>query len=732
MPHWLSSHGMLYDVDPAAKILTISSDKQAVKIAAQYGVKIKDVISRMTQMPWAAIGKDYDAIHYVPQGNRFDNLLMGTWDVESTAWFNTNHLKNPRKVPVQTQYGDHQVDESYYSAQEGQTTTNMNTAAGGSKTMPMLYEVNIDNARGWGNVPDNQNVDYLGMRVKMKPSVFLKLATPLSKSAATSADAIKHHIATGGSIASAWLIINIPPQWQDGDMRKPARVVGHEGRNRMMALQELEGDQPVEVHLFFGGGLRARHITPLWKTQLNQHLIPQTQTKPIAGPFFTTSLEESSDTTHQDLSQPQYTPMWDKILRILCHMIDHQLQNNSHKYGDVGAAIVDPSSRIVAALSSQKHHVWNHAEHNAIAAYEEKYGEIPPGSILITTCSPCSARMADRHGVSCTSLINKQPIHTVYCGFKDPTQPTDDQNFDLVITQDPHLLHKCEKYAQTFMDWEQAQKLGAQPSHRADEDTTRTTSKGAPGTLKAKITRLYSGDVTCAKTERLKRRDGATAHDKAQANWFQNKHCGGASRVDEIFQEPAKQQPWRSYGSGDHLFYDTNFSFDNHNVVVEMIPDTRQVAARYVFNNVGIPLHHDMQGYTTIFRVDNSTEVTGEMGPRSGKLFAQVVSVIRGFLQNHRWDYVVFTGEEGSRDNLYQAIADRLAQQMGGKAIKYRSDFVVYRDRIEEAGGVGLVVPGVNMPAGMHKDEIRRQARKFGFKTNKNGVPPQLRSDGKY
>jgi ParB-like nuclease domain/Protein of unknown function (DUF5661) len=51
-------------------------------------------------------------------------------------------------------------------------------------------------------------------------------------------------------------------------------------------------------------------------------------------------------------------------------------------------------------------------------------------------------------------------------------------------------------------------------------------------------------------------------------------------------------------------------------------------------------------------------------------------------------------------------------------------------DLFNEAAGVGLVVPGVNMPAGMHPDEIRRQAKKFGNRVSKNGVPPQANPDG--
>jgi hypothetical protein len=70
---------------------------------------------------------------------------------------------------------------------------------------------------------------------------------------------------------------------------------------------------------------------------------------------------------------------------------------------------------------------------------------------------------------------------------------------------------------------------------------------------------------------------------------------------------------------------------------------------------------------------------------------------------------------------------------VGAKVATYRSDFLIYKPYTEltEAGGVGLVVPGVNMPAGIHTDEIKRQARKWGFKVSKHGVPPIARTDGK-
>ena len=44
------------------------------------------------------------------------------------------------------------------------------------------------------------------------------------------------------------------------------------------------------------------------------------------------------------------------------------------------------------------------------------------------------------------------------------------------------------------------------------------------GTLKARITKLYGGDVTISKAKKLKSRKNATARDKQLANWFINMH----------------------------------------------------------------------------------------------------------------------------------------------------------------------------------------------------------------
>jgi len=145
----------------------------------------------------------------------------------------------------------------------------------------------IDNENGLGNVPMNSNVDYRGLRVMMKPSVFLSLAADLKREYATSVDYIKDHLESGGKIASPFLDIVIDYDWLRNDFSKPARVRSHEGRNRMYAVQELFGDIPIETHLFFAGEIRGHDATPKWIQEINRILIPEKSKNPVRGPFFT-------------------------------------------------------------------------------------------------------------------------------------------------------------------------------------------------------------------------------------------------------------------------------------------------------------------------------------------------------------------------------------------------------------------------------------------------------------
>ena len=121
-------------------------------------------------------------------------------------------------------------------------------------------------------------------------------------------------------------------------------------------------------------------------------------------------------------------------------------------YGMVAACVVDPDNQIVYGINEPdetEHRV--HAERVAIDRYHELYGEIPSGSIIITTLSPCSQDMAERHGDSCTQLINQSGIGKVYCGYMDPTQDTDPAEFNLEATKHPKIAELCRMFADTFL-----------------------------------------------------------------------------------------------------------------------------------------------------------------------------------------------------------------------------------------------------------------------------------------
>ena len=171
-----------------------------------------------------------------------------------------------------------------------------------------LDEVTIDNANGWGNVPYNQNVDYLGLRVQMTPRKFLELASELT--VPRSVDSIEDHVRKGGSIGAPFIQIVIPPEWFDGDLSKPARIRGHEGRNRMIAVLNVEGNAPIETHLFFNGGVRNRDLTPEIVKRLNQDITSQRETL-VKGPWFT--LQENRRIS-ESRDQPRLQHKYRKIM----------------------------------------------------------------------------------------------------------------------------------------------------------------------------------------------------------------------------------------------------------------------------------------------------------------------------------------------------------------------------------------------------------------------------------
>lgn len=50
----------------------------------------------------------------------------------------------------------------------------------------------------------------------------------------------------------------------------------------------------------------------------------------------------------------------------------------------------------------------------------------------------------------------------------------------------------------------------------------------------------------------------------------------------------------------------------------------------------------------------------------------------------------------------------------------------LYSTIMEDCGGTGLVIPGVNTTKDVGPNHIQQMAAKFGFKVTKDGIPPLI------
>jgi predicted chitinase len=153
-----------------------------------------------------------------------------------------------------------------------------------------VNEAELD-PRGWGETPQGTDIDYFGLKVKMRPSTFLKLSHPLGASD-RNAD-VEKHMQGGGKIAYPFLEIKDPVEWEDGDFSQLGKVSNHEGRNRMTHWIKMKGDEPIQVNVFLRGANRRRFVTNDMIQAMSQGLISQTG-QLVKNPFdASTALEET-------------------------------------------------------------------------------------------------------------------------------------------------------------------------------------------------------------------------------------------------------------------------------------------------------------------------------------------------------------------------------------------------------------------------------------------------------
>jgi hypothetical protein len=154
----------------------------------------------------------------------------------------------------------------------------------------MVNELKINNATGVGAVPYNREIDYHGLRVTMRPSMFLRLALPLDQNDPEERKAIeycKSQLDDKG-IGAPFLTITMPEAWESDDFSLEAKVRDHDGRHRCYAILGKEGDNPIEVHLLMSGGMRRRHISDSMIKNLRNGILNQ-QGQYVSGPIFDTA-----------------------------------------------------------------------------------------------------------------------------------------------------------------------------------------------------------------------------------------------------------------------------------------------------------------------------------------------------------------------------------------------------------------------------------------------------------
>jgi pyrimidine deaminase RibD-like protein len=130
-------------------------------------------------------------------------------------------------------------------------------------------------------------------------------------------------------------------------------------------------------------------------------------------------------------------------------------QKKNMDLGVVAAAVLDPDNNCVVGINyPSKDGRRVHGERAAIDSYHARFGAIPEGSIIITTCSPCTQAMDEREGINCSDLIDEVGVHKVYAGYQDPTQEPGRKRYHIEITDNPKIRELCKQFAATFLDKE--------------------------------------------------------------------------------------------------------------------------------------------------------------------------------------------------------------------------------------------------------------------------------------
>ena len=147
-------------------------------------------------------------------------------------------------------------------------------------------------------------------------------------------------------------------------------------------------------------------------------------------------------------------------------------------------------------------------------------------------------------------------------------------------------------------------------------------SKAYRGVLKARISKLYGGDVTVAKARKLKARKDATPRDKQLANWFINMQTNRPSPVKR--KDPVVGTGKKPKGSGRRLYTDENPK-DTVSIKFATVADARKTIAKVM--RISKPYARKVQILTVL---EQRAKVMGKMEQ------ARLAKVAKGKLKRQR------------------------------------------------------------------------------------------------
>ncbi len=224
------------------------------------------------------------------------------------------------------------------------------------------------------------------------------------------------------------------------------------------------------------------------------------------GPTGSTQVIENQD----DYEIHNYEKL-DNILSELADLVIKGQKKDADKYGMVAAAVLDNDNNLVQGINlPAPNGKRRHAERVAIDRYVEQYGDIPAGSIIITTCSPCSEHMDERYGEDCTELINQHGVKKVYAGYMDPTQEEEHRDFNIMETENSSIRDMCKEFADTFLHLKENFADGRNPQDKGDAKRHGINTKASVSSLR--------------KTAKQGGRKGQLAH------WLANMKAGRAKK----------------------------------------------------------------------------------------------------------------------------------------------------------------------------------------------------------